>query len=77
MLNMEYPFSISNHMIELNPHVMLEKRTDILRKMAESFDYTEYVKNSKQKIMENCNEQVADLFKKMFCANPDKRITFS
>ena len=51
MLNMEYPFSIYFFYLEVNPHVMMEKKTEILRKLAENFNYEEYIKNSKKKMV--------------------------
>ena len=51
MLNMEYPFSTIALILEVNPHVMVEKRTEILRKLADNFNYEEYIKNSKKKMV--------------------------
>ena len=35
---------------------MLDKRAEILRKITENFNYAEYIKKSKKKIVENCSE---------------------
>lgn len=70
MLNMEYPFNI-------NSHVILTERTEILRKLAKNFSYKEAVKASKKKKMDNCTPEIEDLFKKMFEVDIAKRITFA
>ena len=35
--------------------------------MAKNFSYKKSVENTKKKIMDNCNPDTEDLFKKMFC----------
>ena len=48
-----------------------------MRKQAENFSYRKAVANTKKKNLENCTEEVEDLFRKIFRIDQEKRITFS
>ena len=63
--------------IELNPFWSLEEKYKELYKQAENFSYRNKVMKTRKKISENCTDEIEDLFKKMFSAKVEKRITFS
>ena len=55
MLNMEYPFSKCNFIVEFsNPHASNEQKRDELRKQAKNFSYKKFVEKSKKRILQNC-----------------------
>ena len=62
---------------EINPYWSLEDKCRELRKQAENFSYRKAVANTKKKNLENCTEEVEDLFRKIFRIDQETRITFS
>ena len=45
-------------------------------KQVGSFSYREAVSKTKMKLVDNCTDDVEDLFKRIFDPDPDTRITF-
>lgn len=70
MLNMEFPF-------KLNPHWEPERKENELKKMAAKFVYSNAVKVTKKKRVENCTPEMDDLFSRIFNSDGDNRITFA
>lgn len=55
---------------------MDQNRKDLIEQ-AKAFKYSEAVKKSKKKIIENCTSEMDDLFARIFNTNPAERIDFS
>ncbi len=62
---------------EINPYWTLDDKYKELRKQAEKFSYRKAVANTKRKNLDNCTDEVEDLFRKIFRVDQEKRITFS
>lgn len=72
-LSLRYPISHK----DINPYWTLDDKYKELRKQAEKFSYRKAVANTKRKNLENCTDEVEDLFRKIFRIDQEKRITFS
>lgn len=77
ILNRSYPFSIDPYYTEINPYLDgLNELGEWIKKQANNFSYKEYVTNTKYGKIENCTEEMEDLFRKIFQLDPSKRLTF-
>ena len=70
-----FPYLYFNQ--EINPYWNLDEKAKELTKLAADFSYKKAVMKTKKKILENCTDEVEDLFKKMFSIYTNKRITFA
>lgn len=61
----------------MNPHWQPQRKEVQLRKLATNFSFSEAVKKTKKKKVENCTPDLEDLFSKIFELDTDNRITFA